>query len=331
MEGIMKHKKILIFSLVFVVAVFLSGQNKIIRKRQGAKLMTFPSGTTLTMDTGSIATFNGTTTIGTLALTTGNITTLNVGASGTKGIFTVYPTTALKGSFVIDVTDQTGNTAVTLNLNAHGQATVLNVADGGAAATYLVQSTAALSLAEADFLDGATAGTQVASKAVIADANVNTGVSKVTELHIGATGSEVQVNATALEINNVCDVSASTEIVTTTNVIAATESGKTFFLNSATAFVSTLPAPAAGLKFKFVITTQPTSGNHTVVTNAGANVIEGMCDVNSTLVLASNEDSINIVQNTAIIGDWFEVISDGTSWFVHGDSGAAGGITFTAT
>ena len=71
----------------------------------------------------------------------------------------------------------------------------------GPSAGFPVQSTAALTLAEADVLDGATAGTQVASKAVVADANVNTGVSKVTELHIGATGAETQVTSTAAELN----------------------------------------------------------------------------------------------------------------------------------
>jgi hypothetical protein len=47
---------------------------------------------------------------------------------------------------------------------------------------------------EINFLDNALAGTQVASKAVIADANVNTGVSKITELHIGASGSEARIH-----------------------------------------------------------------------------------------------------------------------------------------
>jgi hypothetical protein len=55
--------------------------------------------------------------------------------------------------------------------------------------------------AELNVLDGATAGTQVANKAVVADANINTGVSKVTQLHIGASGSEVQVTATPAELN----------------------------------------------------------------------------------------------------------------------------------
>lgn len=50
-------------------------------------------------------------------------------------------------------------------------------------------------------IDGITNGTQAAGKAVVADANVNTGISKVTQLHIGASGSETQVTATATELN----------------------------------------------------------------------------------------------------------------------------------
>ena len=138
------------------------------------------------------------------------------------------------------------------------------------------------------------------------------------------------VTATAAEINAAADVSTRGEAVVATNVITAAESGKTFFLNVAGGFTSTLPAPATGLNYKFVVSTAPTTA-YIITTNGGDNVIEGMADVNSTLVLAANEDKINFVANTAIVGDWVEVVSDGTSWFVTGQSGAAGGITFTVT
>jgi hypothetical protein len=65
---------------------------------------------------------------------------------------------------------------------------------------------------ELDFLDGATAGTQVASKAVVADANINTGVVKATELHIGATGAEAQVTATPAELNLLDTATAGTQV-----------------------------------------------------------------------------------------------------------------------
>ena len=152
-------------------------------------------------------------------------------------------------------------------------------------------------------------------------------------LNVGSFESDLLqgLTATAAELNMAADNSANVEVVTTANVITAAESGTTYFLNHATGFASTLPAPAAGLRYKFVVTTQPTSGNDTIVTDSGDNVIEGMADVDSTLVLAANEDTINLVASTCIVGDWVEVVSDGTSWFVSGASGATGGITFAGT
>jgi hypothetical protein len=133
-----------------------------------------------------------------------------------------------------------------------------------------------------------------------------------------------------IEVDGVAQVPASfAEVVAATNVLTAAESGKTSFLNLAGGFTTTLPAPAAGLKFKFVVSVAPTTA-YIITVAGGVNVIEGMADVNSTLVLASNEGEINFAANTAIVGDWVEVESDGTSYFVTGQSGAAGGITFTA-
>jgi len=199
------------------------------------------------------------------------------------------------------------------------------------------------SYAELNVLDGVTAGTVTASKALVVDASkdlATLGTVDITTLEIGgtavtSTAAELNildgVTATAAELNMAADNSANVEVVTAANVITAAESGTTYFLNHATGFASTLPAPAAGLRYKFVVTTQPTSGNDTIVTDSGDNVIEGMADVDSTLVLAANEDTINLVASTCIVGDWVEVVSDGTSWFVSGASGATGGITFAGT
>lgn len=202
---------------------------------------------------------------------------------------------------------------------------VKGILDGSAVAT--VNATA--------FKIGGVAVTSTAAELNILDGVTSTAA----ELNIldGVTSTAAELNildgvtATAAEINMAADSSANVEVVTGANVITAAESGTTYFLNSATGFASTLPAPAAGLRFTFIVTTIPTSGNDTIVTNGGDNVIEGAADVLSTRVLASNEDSINIVASTALIGDRVDVISDGTSWFVTGFSGATGGITFTAT
>jgi hypothetical protein len=138
------------------------------------------------------------------------ITNLDVGASGTAGTIDVFPATESKGKLTIAVGDQAGDTAVSLSVLAMGQATTVAIPDPGAAAGYVVMTSAALALSEADVLQGATAGTQVAGKAVVADANVNTGVVKATALHIGASGSETQVTSTAAELNILDGVTATT-------------------------------------------------------------------------------------------------------------------------
>ena len=114
---------------------------------------------------------------------------LDAGASGTAGSIDVFPATALKGKLTLAVTDQTGDTAVTLQIDAMGQATAVHVPDPGAAAGYLVMTTAALALAEADVLQGAVAGTLTASKAVVVDASSRLDALNATAIDAGYSGA----------------------------------------------------------------------------------------------------------------------------------------------
>lgn len=172
---------------------------------------------------------------------------IEAGKSGTEATLTAYPATAAKGKLVVSCADQTGDTAVELNANEMGQATQVNVADPGTAASYMVQSSAAVTLAEANVLDGATAGTQVASKAVVADANVNTGVSKITELHIGATGSETQVTSTAAELNLVDGATVGTQVASKAVIADAN-------INTGVSKVTELHVGATGSEVQVVAT-----------------------------------------------------------------------------
>jgi|TARA_R110000787_G_scaffold78811_1_gene172180 hypothetical protein len=139
----------------------------------------------------------------------------------------------------------------------------------------------------------------------------------------------VGTTASLAELNMAADNSANTEIVTTTNAIAAAESGTTYILNSATAFVSTLPALAAGLRYTFYAgATQVTGGNHTIVPT-NDNTIFGDYNVAGATVPASAEGSINWVADTMLPGDKVEVFCDGTNWYVSGSAAASGAITFT--
>jgi hypothetical protein len=123
-----------------------------------------------------------------------------------------------------------------------------------------------------------------------------------------------------------------TETVAEANVIAASESGTVFFLNDATEFASTLPAPAAGLHFTFIVTGAPAGADYTITTNAGANIILGMV-VASTGGDEDSEtsgcDTISFVGGTSTVGDKVDVYCDGTNWFAYGICDAAGAITLT--
>lgn len=192
----------------------------------------------------------------------------------------------------------------------------------------------ALTAAETAFVHGAVAGTQAAGKAIVNDANVNQGAVKATALSIGVSGSETLLTATIAEINQHCDESANTEIVIATNVITASESGKTFFLNAATEFVSTLPAPALGLRYTFIVSAAPSGASYTIVTATSANIILGH-------ILSSQDaggsgdsettggDTISFVDGQAVVGDRVDVISDGTNWFVRASCKVVAGITIT--
>lgn len=125
------------------------------------------------------------------------------------------------------------------------------------------------------------------------------------------------------------------EVVTATNVISEDESGKTFFLNSATEFVSTLPAPKLGMRFTFIVKAAPASASYTIVTSGSANVIKGAVfssDLNAASdgdIETSGGDTITLVDSKAVAGDRVELFCDGTYWYAHAFCSAFDAVTFT--
>ena len=121
---------------------------------------------------------------------------------------------------------------------------------------------------------------------------------------------------------------AAYEVLTAASTITAAESGTVFFLNAATEFATTLPAPSGGLHFRFIVSAAPVGASYTVVSST--DVIEGSATVAGVVIAAANENTITFTASAALVGDWVELISDGTSWFVSGQATAATGIAFTA-
>lgn len=113
---------------------------------------------------------------------------------------------------------------------------------------------------------------------------------------------------------------SSGEIVITTKTLLAAESGKTFFLDLAAAFVTTLPAPVLGLRYTFIIKTAVTS-NMTVVCPSAGTLLKGhvlTTDVNSATDPDFDTTAVNaitFVANKSVAGDRVDIECDGTNWF----------------
>ena len=142
--------------------------------------------------------------------------------------------------------------------------------------------------------------------------------------------SGVTQSITANELATMTTGGRGTSLITTKTVTAA-ESGKTFFLNLVGGFTVTLPAPAEGLKYKFVVATAPTTA-YIIATNGSDNIINGsVCspEVSALVSVVAAADAINFVANLAVIGDYVELESDGTSWFISGMTFVQDGMTTT--
>jgi hypothetical protein len=158
---------------------------------------------------------------------------------------------------------------------------------------------------------------------------INEGTAASCDFNVATVGSAVDfsgLTATVAEINQACDESANIEVVAATRVLVAADSGKTLFLSHATEFDTKLPAPAAGLRFKFIVANAPETASYTITTNGTTqNVIYGSVSSSdldaggdAALTNATAVDVITFVDSKAKIGDWVEVICDGTNWYLQG-------------
>jgi hypothetical protein len=130
----------------------------------------------------------------------------------------------------------------------------------------------------------------------------------------------------ARELSGAGSAVENVETVAATRVLVAADSGKTIILSHATEFDTALPAPSPGLNFKFIVGAAPSGANYTITTNGTTqNVIFGCIsssDMNAAndaaLTDATGVDVISFISAKAKIGDWVELVSDGTNWYVSG-------------
>jgi hypothetical protein len=124
------------------------------------------------------------------------------------------------------------------------------------------------------------------------------------------------------------------ELLAATEVLVAADSGKVLFLNHATEFDTMLPAPAAGLRFTFIVTGAPSGANYTI-TSPSANQILGQVytvDVNSATdpdFEVSGSNTISFVTAKSVAGDRVDIFCDGTLYYAYAFCSVFDAITFT--
>jgi len=92
------------------------------------------------------------------------------------------------------------------------------------------------------------------------------------------------------------------------------DSGKTYFLESTVARTITLPAVKAGLKFKFIAT--DTTADSSIATSEGTALLKGGAECGDAYLTLAG--TTIIVEAAGAVGDWLEMVCDGTYWYVSG-------------
>ena len=107
--------------------------------------------------------------------------------------------------------------------------------------------------------------------------------------------------------------------------VPANDNGMTYILDGAAGGAITLPAPSAGLRYK-IITGTLFATTDWVVTATGAIMYGSVMEAGAQQTV-SGATTINLELGADAIGDYLEVISDGTNWYVTGMFANATSIT----
>lgn len=128
--------------------------------------------------------------------------------------------------------------------------------------------------------------------------------------------------------NDVQRAKAEVETISAAQTLTEADSGKVLILNAAAGATITLPALGSGLRFKFVVGAAFATTNWVVDSAEGDN-INGILVVNGASVAASGEDQVDFVASAESIGDYIELVCDGSQWLLSGVGSATGSITTT--
>ena len=141
-------------------------------------------------------------------------------------------------------------------------------------------------------------------------------------------------NASLMRVETITP-SADGTVSAPTKTIADAETGEVYFINiSANTCVVKLPPPRAGMYFKFILATvsnNEASKDFAIITDSTSTDFGGTINVGETLTEVTENTSTIQLDNSAgsfvpTVGDFIECISDGTDWYVSGQTLVAGGL-----
>ena len=92
------------------------------------------------------------------------------------------------------------------------------------------------------------------------------------------------------------------------------DSGKIYMVSSTVARTITLPAVAAGLKFKFIMS--DTTADSSIATNEGTALLKGGAECGDAYLTLAG--TTIVLELAGSVGDHLEFICDGTYWYVSG-------------
>lgn len=151
-------------------------------------------------------------------------------------------------------------------------------------------------------------------------ANESTKYTHFSNVEIGTAngGGGLKVGGVQQNLGSIQEISAAT-------TLTAADSGKTIILTGIVGYAITLPAPAAGLKYKFIVQDLFATTDW-VITATGA-IMHGSVMELSTVQPVAAATTINLELAADTIGDWIQVESDGTNWYVSGAMAQAASVT----
>ena len=124
--------------------------------------------------------------------------------------------------------------------------------------------------------------------------------------------------------NDVTRIREVIQAVSADTTLTAADSGKVFTLD-ATGEAITLPAVSDGVNFKFVSSVAATGSSWTVAATAA--VIYGSIQLAGAISAVSAKTTITLVADKFLPGDFIELVSDGTNWYLSGSIVTAAGMT----